>query len=106
MNIATVLLLSQGGFAVVASPAMSGVSDFVVSTFGDTILVELGLHAGFELATKAGNDLIIEHGLKFAIPIHSSRLETTHVKELLITLKFKHTVEDAALGFFRSSVHR
>lgn len=85
---------------------MSGVSDFVVSTFGDTILVELGLHAGFELTTKAANDLIIEHGIKFAVPIYSSRLETTHVKVLLITLKFKHTVEDAALGFFRSSVHR
>ncbi|KAE9398070.1 hypothetical protein BT96DRAFT_921053 [Gymnopus androsaceus JB14] len=86
------VIAATGGFAVVASPAMSGVSDFVVSTFGDTIL--------------AANDLIIEHGIKFAVPIYSSRLETTHVKVLLITLKFKHTVEDAALGFFRSSVHR
>lgn len=39
------------------------------------------------------------------IPIHSKRLETTGVKTMLITLKFKHTVDDAALGFFRSSVH-
>ncbi|KIK70084.1 hypothetical protein GYMLUDRAFT_34547 [Collybiopsis luxurians FD-317 M1] len=100
------VIVATGGFAAVASPVMGPVSDLVVSSFGDTILVELGLHAGFELTTKAANDLIIEHGIKHAIPIHSSRLETTHVKVLLITLKFKHTMEDAALGFFRSSVHK
>ncbi|KAJ4468729.1 hypothetical protein J3R30DRAFT_3304491 [Lentinula aciculospora] len=100
------VIAATGGFAAIASPVMGPVSDLVVSSFGDTILVELGLHAGFELTTKAANDLIIEHGIKHAIPIHSSRLETTHVKVLLITLKFKHTVEDAALGFFRSSIHR
>ncbi|KAJ4466868.1 hypothetical protein C8J55DRAFT_526586 [Lentinula edodes] len=100
------VIAATGGFAAIASPVMGPVSDLVVSSFGDTILVELGLHAGFELTTKAANDLIIEHGIKHAIPIHSSRLETTGVKVLLITLKFKHTIEDAALGFFRSSIHK
>ncbi|KAF9071855.1 hypothetical protein BDP27DRAFT_1321492 [Rhodocollybia butyracea] len=100
------VIAATGGFAAIASPVMGPVSDLVVSSFGDTILVELGLHAGFELTTKAANDLVIEHGLQAAIPIYSNRLETTHVKVLLITLKFRHTVEDAALGFFRSSVHR
>ncbi|KAJ3729587.1 hypothetical protein C8R42DRAFT_652445 [Lentinula raphanica] len=100
------VIAATGGFAAIASPVMGPVSDLVVSSFGDTILVELGLHAGFDLTTKAANDLIIEHGIKHAIPIHSSRLETTHVKILLITLKFKHTMEDAALGFFRSSMHK
>ncbi|KAJ3747832.1 hypothetical protein DFH05DRAFT_1391631 [Lentinula detonsa] len=100
------VIAATGGFAAIASPVMGPVSDLVVSSFGDTILVELGLHAGFDLTTKAANDLIIEHGIKHAIPIHSSRLETTHVKVLLITLKFKHTMEDAALGFFRSSIHK
>ncbi|THU94709.1 hypothetical protein K435DRAFT_899357 [Dendrothele bispora CBS 962.96] len=99
------VIAATGGFAAVASPVMGPVSDLVVSSFGDTILVELGLHAGFDLTTKAANDLVIEHSIKHAIPIHSKRLETTHVKVLLITLKFKSTVEDAALGFFRSSVH-
>jgi hypothetical protein len=77
----------------------------VFASFGDTILVEIGLHTGFELTTKAANDLLIEKPIKHAIPIHSKRLETTGIKELTITLKFKHTVEDAALGFYRSSIH-
>ena len=81
-------------------------SDVVVSTLGDSILVELGLHAGFEISTKVANDLIIDKSIKHAIPIHSRRLETTAIKVLLITLKYKHTVEDAALGFYRSSVHK
>lgn len=85
---------------------MGPVSDAVVSTLGDSILVELGLHAGFEISTKVANDLIIDKSIKHAIPIHSKRLETTGIKVLLITLKYKHTVEDAALGFYRSSVHK
>ncbi|KAL0580224.1 hypothetical protein V5O48_001817 [Marasmius crinis-equi] len=84
---------------------MGPVSDVVVSSFGDTILVHLALYAGFDVSTKAANDLLIEHPIKHVIPIHSSRLETTKVKVLVITLKFKATVEDAKLGFFRSSVH-
>ncbi|KAG7091976.1 hypothetical protein E1B28_008364 [Marasmius oreades] len=85
---------------------MGPVSDVVVSSLGDTILVHLTLYAGFDLSTKAANDLLFEHPIKHVIPIHSSRLETTHVKVLVITLKFKATVEDAKLGFFRSSVHK
>ncbi|KAL0069562.1 hypothetical protein AAF712_003220 [Marasmius tenuissimus] len=64
------------------------------------------LYAGFDVSTKIANDLLIEHPINHAIPINSSRLETTKVKVLLITLKFKATVEDAKLGFFRSSVHQ
>jgi hypothetical protein len=85
---------------------MGPVSDAVVSTLGDSILVELGLHAGFELSTKIANDLLIDKSIKHVIPVHSKRLETTGIKVLLITLKYKHTVEDAALGFYRSSVHK
>lgn len=92
--------------AAVAAPVMGPVSDAVISTLGDSILVELGLHAGFEISTKIANDLIIDKSIKRAIPIHSKRLETTGIKVLLITLKYKHTVEDAALGFYRSSVHK
>ncbi|ESK88083.1 hypothetical protein Moror_10731 [Moniliophthora roreri MCA 2997] len=100
------VIVATGGFAAVASPVMGPVSDLVVSSFGDTILVELGLHAGFDVTTKVANDLLLEHPLKHVIPIHSSQLETTHVKVLIITLKFKATVEDAKLGFYRSSVHK
>ena len=44
--------------------------------------------------------------IKKIVPIHSGRLETTGVKVLLVTLKYKHTMSDAALGFYRSSMHR
>lgn len=85
---------------------MGPVADGVVATFGDSILVELGLHTGFELTGTAANDLVLSKALKAVIPIHSKRLETTGVKVLLITLKHKQTISDAALGFYRSSLHK
>ena len=84
---------------------MGPVADVVVTSFGDTILVELGIHAGFDLTTKVANDLVFDKPLKKVLPIHSRRLETTGVKVLLITLQHKHTMSDAALGFYRSSLH-
>ncbi|KAK7046767.1 hypothetical protein R3P38DRAFT_2607799 [Favolaschia claudopus] len=100
------VIAATGGMAVVAAPVLGPVAGEVVSTFGDSILVELGLHAGFSLTTEAANSLVIEEPTEAIIPIHSKRLETTAVKELLITLKFKTTMTDAALGFYRSSVHK
>lgn len=72
---------------------------------GDTILVELTLAAGFSLGTKVANDLVFSKPLGKIIPIHAGRLETTAVKECLVTIKFKLVMEDAGLGFFRSGVH-
>ncbi|KAJ6590494.1 hypothetical protein DFH09DRAFT_1139500 [Mycena vulgaris] len=100
------VIAATGGMAVVAAPVFGGVGAEVISMFGDSIIVELGLHAGFSLATTAANDLVIDKPLKAVIPIHSKRLETTGVKVLLITLKYKMTTTDAALGFYRSSVHK
>lgn len=37
--------------------------------------------------------------------MHDNRLATTAIKSLTITLKYKHTITDAALGFFRASTH-
>lgn len=89
-----------------AAPVMGPVSDAIVSSLGDTILVEVGTHLGFELTTKVANDLILDKAIKKIVPIHSDRLATTSVKELLITLTYKHTIEDASLGFYRSSLHK
>ncbi len=80
---------------------MGPVSDLVVGSLGDTILVEMGMHAGFEATTKIANDLVIDKTVKHMIPTHSKMLETTNVKVILITLKFKQTMENAALGFFQ-----
>lgn len=85
---------------------MGPVSDVVVNSLGESIMVELGMHVGFDMATSLANDLVIHKPLSYVLPIHSSRLETTAVKVLLITLKYKHIIGDAALGFFRSSVHQ
>ncbi|KAJ3506631.1 hypothetical protein NLJ89_g6768 [Agrocybe chaxingu] len=84
---------------------MGPVADAAVASFGDTILVELGLHVGFNLSTKLANDLVFDKPINKLVPIHSKRLETTGVKVLLITLRYKSTMDDAALGFYRSSVH-
>lgn len=92
--------------AAVAAPVMGPVSDILVASLGDTLLVEIGMHAGFDLTVKAANDLVFDKPLNAMIPIHSKRLETTGVKTMLITLKYKHIVEDASLGFFRSSIHQ
>ncbi|KZT22738.1 hypothetical protein NEOLEDRAFT_1097186 [Neolentinus lepideus HHB14362 ss-1] len=99
------VIAATGGTAAVAAPVMDPISDIIVSSLGDTVLVEVGLHTGFELTTKVADDLLLQHTVNHMIPLHSKRLETTAIKELLITLKYKHTVEDASLGFFRSSVH-
>ncbi|RPD65671.1 hypothetical protein L226DRAFT_501335 [Lentinus tigrinus ALCF2SS1-7] len=100
------IIAATGGVAAVAAPVMGPVSDVVVSTFGDTILVEMGMHVGFDLTAKAANDLVFDGAIKQIVPIHSSRLETTGVKTMTITLKYKHIPEDASLGFYRSGVHK
>ncbi|KAI0790351.1 hypothetical protein C8Q75DRAFT_761393 [Abortiporus biennis] len=100
------VIAATGGMAAVAAPVMGPVSDVIVSTLGDTILVEIGMHVGFDLTTKVANDLVFDKTAKHIIPIYSKRLETTSVKTMLITLKYKHTLEDASLGFYRSSLHK
>lgn len=92
--------------AAVAAPVMGPVADIAVGSLGDSIIVQMGVHAGFDLTTKAANDLVFDKPIKKLIPIHSKRLETTGIKTLTITLQFKQTVQDAALGFFRSSLHK
>jgi len=100
------VIAATGGTAAIAAPVMGPVSDVVISSFGDTIIVELGLHSGFELGIKAADDLLIEHPIEHhIIPTNDRRLNTTAIKSLTITLKYKHTTSDAGLGFFRSSMH-
>ncbi|RDX54676.1 hypothetical protein OH76DRAFT_1340627 [Lentinus brumalis] len=100
------IIAATGGVAAVAAPVMGPVSDVVLSTFGDTILVEMGMHVGFDLTAKAANDFVFDGAIKKIVPIHSSRLETTAVKTMTITLKYKHIPEDASLGFYRSGIHK
>ncbi|TFK67575.1 hypothetical protein BDN72DRAFT_842846 [Pluteus cervinus] len=100
------VIVATGGMAAVAAPVMGPVSDVVMSSFGDSILVEVGLHEGFGLTTKMANDLVFGKPIKHFVGLHSDRLVTTGVKVLLITMRYKHTIDDAALGFYRGSVHK
>ncbi|KAF8519449.1 hypothetical protein JB92DRAFT_2898687 [Gautieria morchelliformis] len=84
---------------------MGPVGDVFISSLGDGIIVEFGLHTGFELGVKVADDLLIADPVKHVIPSNDRRLSTTAIKSLTITLKYKHTLTDAALGFFRASTH-
>ncbi|KAL1744288.1 hypothetical protein HDZ31DRAFT_39017 [Schizophyllum fasciatum] len=100
------VIVATGGTAAIAAPVMHGpLADMIVSTVGDSILVELSMEVGFKGATSLANDLVFDKTAKLLIPLHAGLLETTGVKVLTITLKYKHTRDDAALGYFRSSVH-
>lgn len=46
------VIVATGGTAAIAAPVMGPVNDVLISSFGNTIIVELGLHAGFELGVK------------------------------------------------------
>lgn len=48
---------------------------------------------------------MVDKPLDILIGNHAHVLDTTSVKTILITLKYKHIIDDAALGFFRSPVH-
>jgi hypothetical protein len=98
------VIAATGGVAAVAAPAMGPVADVVVGTVGDSLLVEVGLH-GFSLSMKLADDFVFDKSANALIPLHSRVLESKGVKTITITLKYKHTQEDAALGFFRSSLH-
>ncbi|TFY56775.1 hypothetical protein EVG20_g8798 [Dentipellis fragilis] len=100
------VIAATGGMAAVAAPVMGPVSDVIVNAVGDSILVEVGMHAGFKLSVEAANDLVFDKPIKNIIPAYDKMLESTHVKTILITLKYKHTLEDASLGFYRSSLHQ
>jgi hypothetical protein len=60
---------------------------------------------GFELSTKLADDFVFDHSANALIPLHSRVLASSGTKTLTITLRYKHTQEDASMGFFRSSVH-
>ena len=67
-------------------------------------MLELAGQAGFELATNLADDKVFEDPIA-AVTKHEKVLETSAIKDLLITLEHKHTMGDAALGFYRSSLH-
>ena len=71
---------------------------------GGSTILELVGQAGFDLATNLADDKVFEDPIA-AVTRHEKVLETSAVKDLLITLEHKQTTGDASLGFYRSSLH-
>jgi hypothetical protein len=80
-------------------------SDVVTTSVGSGIAVELAKQAGFMAFTSTGDSLLIKGPLDSLAGTHSKQLETTSAKTLLITLSYNYAKDDAALGFFKSSIH-
>ncbi|KAF8511569.1 hypothetical protein BU17DRAFT_97136 [Hysterangium stoloniferum] len=99
------VISATGGTAAFVTPLMEPMGDAILSTFGDSIIVDLVVQAGFDLGVKATDDLFIEHPLEKLIPSNDRRLTTTAIKSLTMSLEYKHTMSDAALGFFPSLHH-
>ena len=79
--------------------------DLVLDIMGDSISVDAGKPIGTYLGDGL-NDVVSHSILGLITPEHSNRLFTQGIQPVKITLKYKHLLADAALGFFRSSVHQ
>ncbi|KAF9566478.1 hypothetical protein CPC08DRAFT_814708 [Agrocybe pediades] len=99
---------THGATSVITAPIMNHLADVVVGSLMDTIIVEL-IDQGIQSVADVVADSVsawLEDTIEQAIPIHSQRLVTTATTDLKITLRYKHASTDAALGFFRSSIHK
>lgn len=86
---------------------MGPVADVAISTFGNTIIVDIALKLGAQGTQKIVEKYLIEAPVEHVCDrIKSPALETTGLTVLSITLKHKLSVTDAYLGFYRSSVHK
>ena len=84
---------------------MGPATQIATSALGGSILVEVAVTNSFKATAKFAHEQVIKKTLKHIIPEHAGLLVTTGVKVLTITLKHKITLQDASLGFFRSSKH-
>ncbi|KAG8898462.1 hypothetical protein FRB99_007429, partial [Tulasnella sp. 403] len=101
------VIVVTGGTAALISPAMTPIADTIASSsFASSIAVEIIGTASHEAVVKGGDWLLVDKPIDILLPAHASTLQTSTVKTILITLKYKHIIDDAALGFFRSPVHR
>lgn len=90
------IVVATGGAAAIAEPVFDLVADEIGTAVGD-IIAELVVEAGVKATTHA-YEMAVDEAVDCVIPPDSERLVTTAVKTLLITLKYKHTMANAALG--------
>ncbi|KAH8923498.1 hypothetical protein BT69DRAFT_1350120 [Atractiella rhizophila] len=110
------VIAATGGTAVFAAPAVSHAVTEVVSLAGGSILVEIGVNVAANVAAKAttdaANELLGDLVYKKGYDVYRDRrikiLTTTDVKTMTVTLKYKHMLSDAYLGYFKGSdkVHK
>ncbi|KAG9035504.1 hypothetical protein FRB95_011210 [Tulasnella sp. JGI-2019a] len=100
------VIVATGGTAAFVTPALVPIADIGGSSFVSHIAVEVIGAASRTAITETGNWLVVEKPIELMLPRHSKKLITTSVKTLVITVKYKHIVDDAALGYFRSPEHK
>jgi len=94
-----------GGAASVIGPLAQPAAEGVMTLGGSMTAEVLGtaaLQAGTEGAGKLG-DIGIETLVDKALLDLDSTATTESIKTIRITIKFKHTMRDASIGFFRAS---
>lgn len=68
--------------AAVAAPVMAPAADLAVSSFGDSILLEIGMHAGFKVATEGLDELVIDEPIQFVPCPHPSNRRLPPVQQV------------------------
>jgi hypothetical protein len=111
--VAHTVIVATGGSAALLEPVMGHMSDLVVNsvvdahaTITEMLLVEFALHEGIQAASDAVDGFFTDEFVKMILHFRSPSLEGQTVKVVEITIKLQHIQEDAALGFFRGSLHR
>ncbi|KAJ7836636.1 hypothetical protein B0H13DRAFT_2239969 [Mycena leptocephala] len=98
------IVVATGGVAVIAAPVLEPFAGDVLNTFGDIIAVEVQQTTDF--ATTSSPTSCSKKLSQSTQNVWRRLRSSSAFKVLLITLKYQITVTDAALGFYRSSIHK
>nr|GAT42770.1 predicted protein [Mycena chlorophos] len=99
------IVAATGGAALVAAPVMDSLAAEAITDLSQEIFVDTVIDKGFERTAETIDHTALRQPLGSLLSMDGTRSETTAVKVLLITLKYHATMSDAALGYFRSSIH-
>ncbi|KZW02933.1 hypothetical protein EXIGLDRAFT_744408 [Exidia glandulosa HHB12029] len=103
------VMAATGGTSTIAAPALDPLSDALSSSLGDTVVAQLVSDAATNVITDAADDKFIEGPIEDRMPDYGKQHVSEGaegVKTVLVSLKYKHMTTDAALGFYRSSLHQ
>ncbi|KAH7102849.1 hypothetical protein BKA62DRAFT_829115 [Auriculariales sp. MPI-PUGE-AT-0066] len=93
------IMASTGGTASFVAPQVGNAGTIGADALADSITATLISTAGDELASAAIEESFPKNDV-------AGIAENAGVKTVNITLRYKHNMTDASLGFYRSSLHR